>query len=50
MVTEEPVQPGSAATDDAKAYLRIESGAEDALIERLAASAAGLCEAFTGRC
>ena len=48
MVTEEPVQPGSAATAAAKAYLRVETGEEDALIERLAASAAGLCEAFTG--
>jgi uncharacterized phiE125 gp8 family phage protein len=49
MVTEEPVQPGSAATEAAKAYLRVETGEEDALIEDMVVSAAGLCEAFTGQ-
>jgi uncharacterized phiE125 gp8 family phage protein len=49
MVTEEPVQPGSAATEAAKAYLRVETGEEDALIDDMVASAAGLCEAFTGQ-
>ena len=49
MVTEEPVQPGSAATEAARAYLRVETGEEDVLIARLVGSAAGLCEAFTGQ-
>jgi len=49
MVTEDPVQPGSAATAAAKAYLRVETADEDALIARTIASAAGLCEAFTGQ-
>jgi uncharacterized phiE125 gp8 family phage protein len=35
--------------DDAKAYLRLETGQEDALIARLVASAQALCEAFTGQ-
>ena len=35
--------------DDAKAYLRLETGQEDALIERLVASARSLCEAFLGQ-
>ncbi len=35
--------------DDAKAYLRLETGQEDALVERLVASATGLCEAFLGQ-
>ena len=34
--------------DQAKAYLRIESGGEDALIGALLASAIGVCEAFIG--
>lgn len=37
------------ARDAAKAYLRIETETEDALIERLAASALALGEAFAGR-
>uniref|UniRef100_UPI001575DAB2 head-tail connector protein n=1 Tax=Sphingomonas bacterium TaxID=1895847 RepID=UPI001575DAB2 len=32
-----------------KSYLRLESGDEDALIDRLAASAIGHCEGFLGR-
>lgn len=35
--------------DDAKAYLRLETAHEDALIERLVASARSLCEAFLGQ-
>lgn len=35
--------------EEAKAYLRIETAAEDALIARLVASARGLCEAFVGQ-
>jgi uncharacterized phiE125 gp8 family phage protein len=37
------------AVAEAKAYLRVEGGQEDALLERLAASAAALCEAFVGQ-
>jgi uncharacterized phiE125 gp8 family phage protein len=49
MVTAEPLEPGAAALAEAKAYLRIETEAEDALVARLVLSAAELCEAFTGR-
>ena len=35
--------------DDAKAYLRLETGQEDALVARLLASAQSLCEAFLGQ-
>jgi uncharacterized phiE125 gp8 family phage protein len=38
-----------AAAAEARAYLRVEGGHEDALVERLAGSAAGLCEAFVGQ-
>lgn len=38
-----------AAVAEAKAYLRVEGTHEDALIGRLAASAAALCEAFVGQ-
>lgn len=37
------------SVDEAKAYLRLESADEDALIARLVASAQGLCEAFVGQ-
>jgi uncharacterized phiE125 gp8 family phage protein len=37
------------ARDDAKAYLRLDGTAEDALIDGLIASATRLCEAFTGQ-
>lgn len=40
---------GPAAVAEAKAYLRIGHDEEDALVARLVASAAGLCETFTGR-
>lgn len=39
----------SQAAAEAKAYLRIEGAQEDALMERLAGSAAALCEAFIGQ-
>jgi uncharacterized phiE125 gp8 family phage protein len=39
----------TAAAAEAKTYLRVAGAGEDALIERLVASACGLCEAFTGR-
>jgi uncharacterized phiE125 gp8 family phage protein len=39
---------GTAAAE-AKAYLRVEGAHEDALVERLAGSAAALCEAFVGQ-
>ena len=39
----------TATLDEAKAYLRIEDTAEDALIGRLIASATGICEQFTGQ-
>lgn len=35
--------------DETKAYLRLESTTEDALVERLVASARSLCEAFLGQ-
>jgi len=35
--------------DDAKAYLRLETANEDALVEGLVASARSLCEAFLGQ-
>ena len=35
--------------EEAKAYLRLDGTAEDALIDGLIASATGLCEAFTGQ-
>ena len=34
--------------EDAKAYLRLESGGEDALVARLVGSAVALCEAYLG--
>lgn len=37
------------AVAEAKAYLRVEGAYEDALIARLAGSAAALCEAFVGQ-
>ncbi|MGF1549197.1 MAG: head-tail connector protein [Sphingomonadaceae bacterium] len=49
MVTSTPIAPGAAAIAEAKNFLRIEHDSEDALIERLIASAAALCEEFTGQ-
>ena len=39
----------SEAVAEAKAYLRVEGNHEDALLERLAGSAAALCESFIGQ-
>ena len=49
MVTGDPIEPGAAALGEAKAYLRIAGNDEDALVERLLAAAAELCEQFTGQ-
>ena len=49
MVTGDPIVPGAAAVQEVKAYLRIEGDGEDGLVARLVASAAELCERFTGR-
>ena len=35
--------------EEAKAYLRLETGQDDAVVARLVASARGLCEAFLGQ-
>ena len=40
---------GAEALAEAKAYLRIEGGDEDALVARLVGAAAELCEGFTGQ-
>lgn len=50
MIEPSPI-PGAAlngAREEAKAYLRIETADEDALIDRMVAAALSLCEAFTG--
>ncbi len=44
-----PAAAIEAARNDARAHLRITGNAEDELIERLAATALALAEAFTGR-
>jgi uncharacterized phiE125 gp8 family phage protein len=49
MVTGDPIEPGAAALAEAKAYLRIAGSDEDALVARLLAAAAELCEQFTGQ-
>ncbi len=41
--------PLPVATEEAKAFLRVEGSAEDAVIAGLVRSAAELCETFTGR-
>lgn len=48
-MTADQIAPGPAATGEVKAYLRVEGSGEDALIDRLTASAAALCEEFTGQ-
>jgi uncharacterized phiE125 gp8 family phage protein len=45
----EEVAAGATARDEVKAYLRIEHAADDALIDRLVATAIGHGEAFTGQ-
>jgi len=47
MISAEAMGVGAAAVAEAKAYLRVETADEDALIERLLESAAELCEQFT---
>jgi uncharacterized phiE125 gp8 family phage protein len=49
MIAGEPMAPGAAALGETKAYLRIGHGEEDAVLARLIASAAELCEQFTGQ-
>lgn len=49
MLIDEKFVPGAAALADAKAYLRVDGTAEDALIAGLVATACGLCEAFVGQ-
>jgi len=48
MVEGDALVPGAAALAEAKAYLRVSGAGEDALIGDLLASAAELCEQFTG--
>ena len=48
MTVETNPTPPAVTVNDAKAYLRIEGSAEDAVLDRLAAAATGLCEGFTG--
>jgi uncharacterized phiE125 gp8 family phage protein len=49
MLILEPIAAPGAAVAEAKAYLRIELAGEDALMARLIAAAAELCERFTGQ-
>jgi len=49
MLSGPEIAPGAAALDEAKAYLRIASGEEDALLTQLVQSAATIGERFTGQ-
>ena len=49
MLNADPIVLPAAASDEAKAYLRIAGAEEDALVARLAIVAAELCEHFTGQ-
>ena len=49
MIVAEAIVADAAARGEAKAYLRIETYGEDALIDRLIAAAIGHGEAFTGQ-
>lgn len=49
MLIAAPLTLPEAALEEAKAYLRISGTEEDALVRRLAASAAELCEQFTSQ-
>lgn len=49
MLSAAPIVLGAAALGEAKSYLRIVSSDEDALVARLMAGAAELCEQFTGQ-
>ena len=48
MDTGDSLEPGAAATGEAKAYLRIAGSDEDGLVGRLVTAAAELCEQYTG--
>ncbi len=48
MIEVDPVAPGAAALAEAKAFLRVSGAHEDGLITQAVASAAELCEQFTG--
>jgi uncharacterized phiE125 gp8 family phage protein len=49
MLSGDALAPGPAAREEVKAYVRIGHPGEDALVDRLTASAAELCERFTGQ-
>lgn len=49
MIREEPIACGPAALADAKAFMRIDGTAEDAVLTQMIESACGVCEAFIGR-
>jgi uncharacterized phiE125 gp8 family phage protein len=49
MVSVDAFAAGADAVAEAKRYLRIPDGAEDALIEQLVRASAELCEQFTGQ-
>ena len=48
MIEADPLVPGAAALEELKGFLRIEGDREDALLGLITASAAELCEQFTG--
>lgn len=48
-MVEEDIAAPAVSVDEAKAYLRIESEAEDELLAGLVRTATGLCEGFTGQ-
>ncbi len=48
MTNSDPIALGPAALAEAKDYLRVQGGQEDALIARAMEAAAELCEQFTG--
>jgi uncharacterized phiE125 gp8 family phage protein len=49
MLSAAELVPGAQALAEAKAYLRIDGGGEDALVAELVGAAAELCERFTGQ-
>lgn len=49
MTVETNPTPPAVTIEEAKAYLRIEGAAEDAVLDGLAIAATGLCEGFTGQ-
>ena len=48
MIVEEEAAPAAVGLAEAQAYLRLESGEEEAVLAGLVRSATGLCEQFTG--